>query len=156
MQQVRHEVCVDGLPKSERSIGDLFRELATESGSLLRKEVALAKAEMTEKAVKTARNAGYIAAGGVVAYAGALALLAAASIGLSVILAKTGVSSAEHAAYLGPLIVGAIVAVIGYAMIQKGISTLKNERLAPTKTTQSLRETKQWMQDRMTPSRTTV
>src|SRR5205085_8954638 len=54
-------------------IGDLSREIAT----LARQEVALAKAELSEKAAVAARNAMYIAIGGLVAYAGFLVLLGA-------------------------------------------------------------------------------
>ena len=36
--------------KEERSLGELFSELASETGTLVRQEVALAQAEMTKKA----------------------------------------------------------------------------------------------------------
>ena len=38
------------MTKEDRSIGDLFSELANETGTLIRQEVSLAQAEMTKKA----------------------------------------------------------------------------------------------------------
>jgi hypothetical protein len=133
---------------SERSIGELLKELRDESGLLLRQEVALAKTELGEKAAKAGRNAAYIAVGGAVAYAGVLFLLLAVTAVLYVILKAMGVET--HGLWIAPLIVGLAVAVVGYVLIQKGISTLKNESLVPEKTTQSLKEDKQWLQDKAT------
>ncbi len=51
-----------------------------------------------------------------------------------------------HAGWLSPLIVGVVVGLVGYSLIQKAISTLKHESLVPERTAQSLQEDKQWMQ----------
>lgn len=133
-------------PPQRDSIAVLLKDLTYQSSKLVRQEVELAKAEMNEKAQRAARNGASIAIGGAVAYAGVLVLLAAASIGLAVLLAAAGLDLVLWASWLAPLIVGAIVAVIGYAMVQKGISTLKRESLVPTQTMDSLRETRQWAQ----------
>lgn len=132
----------------DRSIGELLRELRDESGTLLRQEVALAKAELSEKAAVAGRNAAYIGAGGAVAYAGLLFVLLALTAGLYLMLNAAGVE--VHGAWIAPLIVGVLVGIAGYGMIQKGISTLKSQSLVPEKTTQSLQEDKQWLQDKMT------
>ena len=52
------------LQKDERSLGDLFSELAAETGTLVRQEVALAQVEITEKATAVGKNVGYLAVGG--------------------------------------------------------------------------------------------
>ena len=57
------------MTKDERSIGDLFSELANETGTLIRQEVALAQAEITQKATDAGKNAASIAIGGFVGYA---------------------------------------------------------------------------------------
>jgi hypothetical protein len=155
MQEVR-ETCPPGatLPraggrlKDERSIGELIRDLATDSRELVRGEVHLAKAEMSQKLGTYARNAASIAAGGAVAFAGVITLCLAASAGLYVGLMAAGLD-ASVSLWLAPLIVGIVVGVIGYALIQKGISTIKHESITPEKTTQSLRETTQWMQEKV-------
>jgi hypothetical protein len=42
------------------------------------------------------------------------------------------------------LIVGFVVAAIGYTLVQKGISTLKQVDMAPRETIESLKEDKEW------------
>ena len=42
----------------ERSLGDLLRDLSTETGDLLRKEVELAKTEISEKAARVGEDVG--------------------------------------------------------------------------------------------------
>jgi hypothetical protein len=154
MQEVRGAACPPVMPtgtgriKDERSIGELFRELATETRNLLQGEVHLAKAEMSQKLSKYVRNAASIALGGAVAFAGVITLCLAASAGLYVALMAAGLD-ASVSLWLAPLIVGIVVGVIGYALIQKGISTIKHESITPEKTTQSLRETTQWMQEKV-------
>jgi formylmethanofuran dehydrogenase subunit B len=49
------------MTRDERSIGDLFSELANETGTLIRQEVSLAQAEMTKKATEAGKNAASIA-----------------------------------------------------------------------------------------------
>ena len=131
-----------------RSITGLLRELRDETTILLRQEVALAKTEISEKAARAGRNAAYLTAGGAVAYAGVLFLLLAATAAILVGLEAMGLNR-EITLWLAPLIVGGIVALIGYGLVQKGISTLKHESLVPEKTTDSIQENKQWLQGKM-------
>lgn len=127
--------------KEDRSLGELFTELARETGTLVRQEVQLASTEMTHKASRAARDVGFLAVGGLVAYAGVLALLAAVVLGL---VAATGIES-----WLAALIVGIVVAVIGYALVQRGLSALKRESLAPRQTVETLKEDAQWAKDQV-------
>ncbi len=60
----------------ERSIGELLAQLSQETAELVRREVRLAETEMTQKAYRAGKNAGFVAAGGAVAYAGLLAVVA--------------------------------------------------------------------------------
>jgi hypothetical protein len=53
------------------------------------------------------------------------------------------------AMWLGPLAVGLVVAVIGAVLLMKGIKTLKDGSLKPELTIQSLKEDKQWTQQRL-------
>lgn len=131
----------------DRSIGDLLKELRDETSTLLRQEVALAKTEMIEKAAAYGKNTGAIGAGGAVAYAGALLLLAGVTVGLAFMLDAVGLD--EHAWWVAPLVVGGIVAAVGYSMISKGVSTLKRQSPVPEKTIQSLQEDKQWLTDKV-------
>jgi len=62
--------------KEEKSLGELFSELATETSTLVRQEVALAQTELSQKATRVGKNVGFLAVGGFVAYAAMLAVLA--------------------------------------------------------------------------------
>jgi hypothetical protein len=131
------------------SIADLLKNLRDETTALVRQEIALAKTEMNEKAAKAARNAGYMAAGGVLAHAGVFVILLGLSALLYWGLVEAGLSH-YVSGWLAPLIVGVVVAVIGYALIQKAISAFKHETLVPEKTVDSLKENQQWLSHKAT------
>lgn len=136
-------------PREERSLTVLVKELRDETITLMRQEVALAKTEMSEKAARVGRNVGYLGAGALVAYAGLIFLLLAATAGIYLGLVAADVSEAT-AWWLAPLIVGAVVLVIGYSLIQKAISTLKRETVVPERTAESLQRDKNWMKGKVT------
>ena len=133
--------------KDDRSLGQLLKELTHESSTLLKQEVDLAKTEMSEKASRVGTNLGSVAVGGAVALLGAIALVLAAVYGLGAIL--NNFLSPETASWLAPLIVGGILAAVGYSMIKKALETLKRESLTPQKTTQSLQENKEWLKQKI-------
>ena len=140
---------IDTDPRTEnRSIFGLLRELRDEMATLFRQEVALAKTEVSEKADLVKRNSVYIGVGGIIVLAGFLCLLAAASIGLAVALRAWGLSP-EVAQWLAPLVVGVVVAIVGYALLQKGITALKRESLTPERTVQSLKEDTAWARQKI-------
>jgi hypothetical protein len=131
-----------------RSVIQLVKDLRDEMTDLLRQEVALAKSEMGEKYSRTLRNIAYLVIGGVILQAGLVVLLLAGAAG-----AYAGLVSADFthytAGWLGPLAVGSVVAIIGYALLQKALSTLKNETLVPEETVASLTRTKNWAQEKV-------
>jgi len=133
--------------REERSIGQLLKELRDETSTLLRQEVDLAKTEIAEKASRTGKNLGSLALGGSVAFLGALALLAAVIYGLTSLLNQF--MSVGVAIWLAPLIVGLVLAAIGYSLVQKALATLRQESLTPRRTTQTLQENKEWLKARM-------
>jgi len=59
MAQTQMQLQNDG-----RSLGELFSELAAETGTLVRQEVALAQVELTAKATSVGKNVGFLAIGG--------------------------------------------------------------------------------------------
>jgi hypothetical protein len=135
-------------PGNGRSLTDLLKDLRDETVRLFRQEIVLAKTEMSDKASRTGRNLGYLAAGGMVAYAGAIILLFAGVVGLYVALVAAGLSHATSG-WLAPLIVGAIVLGIGYALVQKALTTLKNESLTPERTVETLQDNKNWIKEKV-------
>jgi hypothetical protein len=126
--------------QGERSLGELFGDLARDMGTLVSQEVALARTEMTEKASRVGKDIAFLAVGGLIVYAGLLAIIAA----VIVLLAQNGVSW-----WLSALLVGVVVAVIGYVIVQKGITALKREDLAPRQTIESLKEDTQWAKEQI-------
>lgn len=131
-----------------RTTRTLLSDLVAEVTTLFRQEVALARQETSEKARIAARNTASIATGGGVAFAGLIFLLLAATSGLFVGFWQ--VMAWYHALWLSPLIIGAIVAIVGYAMIRKGKHTLKTQSMVPRKTVDTMRENKQWLKSEMT------
>jgi putative Mn2+ efflux pump MntP len=140
-------VVKDERAKDDRSLGQLLKELTSETTTLLRQEVDLAKTEMSEKASRVGTNLGSLAVGGGVAFLGALALLAAAIYGLTSILDQF--MSLGVAVWLAPLIIGLILAAVGYSLVKKALETLKRESLTPQKTTESLQENKEWLKQKI-------
>ncbi|MCD9184872.1 MAG: phage holin family protein [Pyrinomonadaceae bacterium] len=123
------------IAKDDRSIGDLFSELAGETTTLVRQEIALAQTELTQKAVKTGKNVGFLVVGGAIAYAALLAILAAVIIGLGSVIPM----------WLSALIVGVAVGIIAAIMIFSSLNKLKNADLAPRQTIETLKEDAQWL-----------
>jgi L-asparagine transporter-like permease len=115
----------------DRSLGELFADLARESSTLVRQEVELAKVELSQKATQTARDIGFLAVGGAVIYAGVLAVLAAVVI----LLASQGM-----AWWLAALLVALVVVGVGYWLVQKGVAQLRGHDLAPRQTLDSLKQ----------------
>ena len=74
-------------------------------------------------------------AGGALAHAGLLVLLAAIVIALT----QMGVP-----AWLAALIVAFVTAGVGYLLINKGVNALRETRVVPTHTVQSLKEDAKW------------
>ena len=123
--------------KDERSLGELFAELAQDTSTLVRKEVQLAKTEMSQKASRVGKDVGFLAAGGAVAYAGLLALLAGVIVLLGQVIPM----------WLAAIVVGLVVAGVGYFLVRRGLEALKREDLAPRQTIETLKEDQQWAKD---------
>lgn len=123
----------------ERPLGELFSDLANETTTLVRNEVALARVELTQKATKVGKNIGSLAVGGAIAYAALLAFGA----GVIMLLAKV------MPAWAASLVVGAIVAGVAWLMINKALTELSRTELKPQETVESLKEDAQWIKDQI-------
>ncbi len=125
--------------REDRSIGELFGQLSQDMTLLFRQELQLARAEMSEKIAHVTGNLVSVMAGGFVAYVGALALVAALILGLH--------EAAEVSPWVSALIVGAIFAVAGYVMLNRGLKELKRVDLAPRRTVETLKDDVQWAKE---------
>lgn len=125
--------------KPERSLGELFATLAQETGTLVRQEVQLVKVEMTGKASTAAHHAVFVAAGGALAHAGLLVLLAAVVAGLSAVLPV----------WLAALVVGLVVMGVGAMLARKGLEALQQLDPRPERTIQTMKDNQTWAKEQM-------
>ena len=130
------------------SIVDLLKKLRGDTTTLVRDEISLAKTEISEKIACTSRNVGYLAAGAFVAYAALMLILQGISFLLRDLFILGGMNEAS-ASLFGFLIVGAVVGAIGTLLIVKALNTLKKEPLTSTKTAETLKEDKEWVQSKV-------
>lgn len=131
-----------------RSLGRLFSDLFDEAQTLVRQEVELAKAEMSEKTDTLSRGAIAMAASLAILLAGAIVLLGALAVGLGVALGQF--MDPEIASWLGPLIVGVLAVVAGLVTFQSGRKKLSlRDGLKPRETLRSLEEDKAWLTNEM-------
>jgi uncharacterized membrane protein len=127
------------LRQQERGIGELFGQLTQDMTLLVRQEIQLARTEMSDKLSRFTSNLVSVAAGGFVAYLGGLALVAA------LILAIRDLANISLAT--SALIVGAILAIVGYVMLQRGLKELKRVDLAPRRTVENIKDDVQTIKD---------
>jgi hypothetical protein len=125
--------------REDRSIGELFGQLTQDMTLLVRQELQLARSEMSEKISRVTSNLISVLAGGFVAYVGALALVAALILGLHEL--------ADISPWVSALIVGALFAIAGYVMLNRGLKELKRVDLAPRRTVESLKDDVQWAKE---------
>jgi xanthine/uracil permease len=102
----------------DASVVGLLRQLSREVPALFTKELALAKVELQTSLNTLKAGIAAVAGGAIVFLAGFIILLMAAVYGLSLFMAP----------WLAALIVGVVVMIIGFAMLQSG----KNSSSHPT------------------------
>lgn len=128
--------------KSDKSLATLFSDLTRDTVDLVRQEIALARAELSQK-VSTAQGAlSSMAIGAAVILAGLFLLLQA------VVGVLERVLPPDMAPWLAPLMVGLVVAVIGWVMLRAGRSQLDPDKLVPQRTMDSLRRDRAVVQEK--------
>lgn len=122
---------------STRSLPELVSSLSQDVSSLFRKEVELAKTEASEKVGQMLTGAEFIAAGAVLALAALGVLLSALVAGLAALFVAWGMHEASATA-LASLIIGAIIGIIAFVLVKKGLDTFKGTSLMLNRTAHSL------------------
>lgn len=117
-----------------RPLIGLFADLWRESSALLRDEVALLKAEISEKLVEATRGVAAVAAAAAVLFAGFLLVLFAIVGALGLLLPE------ELAPWLAPLMVGIVALVAGWFLLCAGRNKLKSDNLKPSRSVHSMRQ----------------
>jgi Putative Actinobacterial Holin-X, holin superfamily III len=97
------------------STGELVRRLSAQLSELFRRELELARTELTAKGKRAGAGAGLAGAGGVVALFGVGALIAAAIAGLATVMPV----------WLSALIVGVVLLLVAGALALVGRSRLR-------------------------------
>jgi hypothetical protein len=125
--------------RDERSVAELIKDLADETGTLVKQEIGLARVEMTAKAQAVGKDAGLIGAGAF------LALLAAGTLTAFLIsLLATAMDT-----WLAALIVTIVLAAGAGTLILAGKNRLQ-KALPPTpeQTIETVKEDVQWAKTR--------
>ena len=134
MQRMNENRAMENKP-----LGDLFGDLAGEVSELVRKEVALAKLEIGQKAKHVGKNVGYLVVGGAVAYAAMLAVLAGVIMLLDKVMPNWGAA----------LVVGVVVGIIGWLLIGKARAALEATDMTPQQTVETLKEDAAWVKQQI-------
>jgi Putative Actinobacterial Holin-X, holin superfamily III len=128
----------------EQPMGQVAKELTSDLSLLVRQELALARAEMTEKGRTAAPGLGMFGGAGVMALSAAGALTAFLVLVLSLFLPD----------WAAALIVGAVFAAVAYVLVQRG-----KERVAdagtpvPEQTIETVKEDVEWAKTRASSAR---
>jgi hypothetical protein len=125
---------------STASIPTLLRDLAHDATEITRKEVALARSEITQAIEGVKAGVISMATGGGVLFAGILFLLLSATLALATVVDG----------WLAALIVGGVVTLIGAIMVSAGKRKMQASNFRPDRTLDSMQKDRE-MIERRTP-----
>ena len=129
----------------ERPIGDLVKQLAGQTSTLVRQEIDLAKAEMSQKAEIAGKGAGMLSGAAVVG------LLAAGALTAFVILLLSEAMDAWLAALIVAVVLGAVAAVLALT----GRNRIRTATPpVPEQTVETVKEDVEWAKTRTPSGRT--
>jgi uncharacterized membrane protein YqjE len=124
----------------DNSIGELVKDLANQTSTLVRQEIELAKAELTDRGKRAAKGAGMLGAGA------AVGLLALGAL-TAVLIAALDLAMPT---WLAALIVTVVYAAIAGVLIQIGRKQVQEAAPpVPEETIDSVKEDVQWAKTRM-------
>jgi hypothetical protein len=112
------------------SVGELVGEVSQDLSTLMRQELALAKAELKQEALKSGKAAGLLGGAGFAGYMLLLFLSIAAWWGLANVMDEGWAA----------LIVAAVWAVIAAVLYAAGRNRMREVNPAPERTTETLKE----------------
>src|SRR5215217_7954441 len=124
----------DDTDPRDRSLGDLVGSLSTQTSTLVRKEIELARVELQEKGKVAGRGAGLLAGGAVFGLL-ALGALTAALIAVLSLAMDT---------WIAALIVMALWAIVAAVLAKAGQNALKRATPPAPQTVETVKEDIQW------------
>jgi uncharacterized membrane protein YqjE len=119
--------------RGERSMGEVVKDIISNVQEMVRSEVRLARVELREEASHASGAVKLIGIGAGLALLGAAFLLVTVTLLLALVMP----------AWLATLIVGAVLGISGFVMLQKGRAEFSVPR--PTKTIENVKENVEWM-----------
>ena len=123
----------------ERSLGELFSKLSNETSTLIRQEMALARAEMTEKGKQAGKGAGLFGGAATVALLGAGAITAGIVLLLALLIPDWLAAIVVGLVYVGA---AALLGLKGRDEIQQATPPV------PEQTVDTVKEDVQWAKTR--------
>ncbi len=119
----------------DRSVGDLLKELSEQTSTLVRQELELAKAEMSEKGKQAGMGAGMFGGAGLFGLLALIALTACLVMALDRVMVD----------WLAALVVAAAYAAIAGALALQGRNKVREAAPAvPEQTRDTLKEDVEW------------
>jgi len=119
----------------ERPVTEVFKDIIGNVQEMVRSEVRLARAEMSQEVAKTARAGAMLAAGAVLgAIAGVFLLVCLAQL-LGLVMPS----------WAATLLVAVVVGIAGFVLISSGKSRLRVP--TPDKTIENVKENVEWMKN---------
>ena len=134
----------DSPPLRDRPIGEIASELTRDLSLLVRQELELAKAEMTEKGKTAVPGLEMLGAAGAAGLMAAGALTACAVLVLAIFLPS----------WLAALVVGVVLAGAAYLLVMRGKEQVgKAGAPIPEQTIETVKEDVEWAKTRATSAR---
>ncbi len=132
--------------EGDTSVSQLISGIVGDAQVLVRQEIALARQEISEE-IGNAKQAGIKLgiAGGVLAVGGLLLILALAQ-GFAALL--------HWPNWAGYLLVGVVLAIVGYVLFSTAQKQIKDVRPVPKQTVETLKENAEWIKERTTSDKT--
>jgi len=124
--------------RSDRPLGELFGDLGRQVGSLVRRELDLAKVEASERASQLGRDAAMVAVGGAVLHGALLVLLVAAVL----VLIQLGLDP-----WLAALVIAVVVGIAGALILRSGIAAMRDASTRPSPTADTVRDNVEWAKE---------
>jgi len=129
---------VHGRDIGEIPVGTLVSEVAQDLSTLMRQELALAKAEMKEEASRAGKAAGALGGAGLAGW------LTVVFVSLAAMFALGSVMPLGWAA----LIAAVVWAIAGAALYVSGKNKLSSVKAVPDRTVETVKEDVRWLQNR--------
>ena len=128
----------------DRPLGEIAKDLTHDVSLLVRQEIELAKAEMTQKGRTAAPGIGMLGGAGVMALCAAGALTAFLVLVCSIFLPE----------WAAALIIGAVLAAVAYLLVRQGKERVSDAgKPIPEQTIETVKEDVEWAKTRASSAR---